>query len=120
MTTQMQPAASPRDTFLTVDEIGARYRWGRTKAYEMTKSKGFPRPIGGAYRLDTLYAWDDRVFAGELTGKPDPKPRKTTQKTTAPAPAADTALTAEKAQALLTAPDYVDPTKRRRGTRSAD
>lgn len=63
-----QSAAAPRHTFLTTREVFARYDWKRTNGYLMLKSTGFPRPISGKYRLDTLMAWEDRVLAGQLTG----------------------------------------------------
>jgi hypothetical protein len=56
--------ADPTHTFLVPAEVFARYRWGRTKGYQMLKSAGFPRAIGGAYRLDTLTAWEEEQLAG--------------------------------------------------------
>jgi hypothetical protein len=64
---------SPHHTYLTSREVIARFRWGRTFGYQMLASTGFPRTIGGRYRLDTLIAWEDRVLSGELTGRPDPR-----------------------------------------------
>ena len=49
----------PRHTFLKPQEVIARYRWGRTRGYLELKKAGFPRPIGGNYRLDTLIVWED-------------------------------------------------------------
>ncbi len=40
--------ADPTNTFLTPAEVIRRYRWGRTKGYQMLRSPGFPRAIGGA------------------------------------------------------------------------
>jgi hypothetical protein len=54
----------PRHTFLKSREVIARFRWGRTRGYLELKKPGFPRPIGGNYRLDTLIAWEDRCLAG--------------------------------------------------------
>ena len=62
---------SPNHTYLTSREVIARFRWGRTFGYQMLSSTGFPRTIGGRYRLDTLIDWEDRVLSGELTGRPD-------------------------------------------------
>jgi hypothetical protein len=64
---------SPNHTYLTSREVIARFRWGRTYGYQILASTGFPRTIGGRYRLDTLIAWEDRVLSGELTGRPDPR-----------------------------------------------
>lgn len=61
----------PRHVFHSATEVIVRFGWGRTYGYQMLKSTGFPRPIGGRYRLDTVMIWEDRVLAGELTGKPD-------------------------------------------------
>jgi len=52
----------PRHTFLKPQEVIARYRWGRTRGYLELKKAGFPRPIGGNYRLDTLIVWEDRCL----------------------------------------------------------
>jgi hypothetical protein len=51
----------PRHVFLTPAEVMARYRWGRTKGYEVMRSRrdGFPRSVGGRYRLDNLLMWED-------------------------------------------------------------
>lgn len=40
----------------------------------MLRSEGFPPPIGGAYRLDALMAWENGVLSGELPGVPDASP----------------------------------------------
>ncbi len=54
----------PRHTFLTAQEVIARYGWGRTKGYRMLRQPGFPSPVGGdRYRLDALMAWEDRQVA---------------------------------------------------------
>jgi len=53
------PGGDPRHTFLKPQEVIARYRWGRTRGYLELKKASFPRPIGGAYRLDTLIDWED-------------------------------------------------------------
>ena len=52
----------PRHVFLTPAEVMARYRWGRTKGYEVMRRhcNGFPQAIGGRYRLDSLLGWEDR------------------------------------------------------------
>lgn len=60
----------PRHTFLTPREVFTRFRWGKTKGYEVLKQVGFPLPIGGAYRLDLLMAWEDRVLTGAENGSP--------------------------------------------------
>lgn len=54
----------PRHTFLTSQEVLDRYRWKRTKGYEMLRSPGFPRPVANRYRLDSLLAWEDALLAG--------------------------------------------------------
>ena len=59
----------PRHTFLKSQEVIARFRWGRTRGYLELKKPGFPRPIGGNYRLDTLIAWEDRCLAGDVPEK---------------------------------------------------
>lgn len=52
----------PRHVFLTPAEVMSRYRWGRTKGYEVmrTRRDGFPGAISGRYRLDMLLRWEDR------------------------------------------------------------
>jgi hypothetical protein len=52
----------PRHVFLTPAEVMARYRWGRTKGYDVMRSRrdGFPRPIAGRYRLDSLLVWEEQ------------------------------------------------------------
>lgn len=67
---------SPRDIFLTSKEVIARYRWGRTRGYEMLKRPGFPKRVAGAYRLDTLHAWEDGQLTGSLAveGAEEPQP----------------------------------------------
>lgn len=67
--------ADPQHTFLCSDEVFLRYRWKRTKGYQMLMSPGFPRPIGGRYRLDTLIAWEARVLAGDLEHESPPAHR---------------------------------------------
>jgi hypothetical protein len=57
-------AADLKNTFLTPAEVFLRYRWGRTKGYQMLRAPGFPRSVGGAYRLDTLAAWEEDQLAG--------------------------------------------------------
>ena len=57
-------SAPPEHTFLTPAQVFARYRWGRSKGYEMLRSPGFPPRIGDAYRLDTLVAWEQGQLAG--------------------------------------------------------
>jgi hypothetical protein len=64
--------ANPQHTFMCSREVFLRYRWKRTKGYQMLTSPGFPRPIGGRYRLDTLIAWESRVLAGDLEQEPTP------------------------------------------------
>jgi predicted DNA-binding transcriptional regulator AlpA len=50
----------PRHTFLTAQEVIARYGWGRTKGYQVLRRRDFPKPVAGdRYRLDTLMAWED-------------------------------------------------------------
>jgi hypothetical protein len=60
--TTTHPVGDPRHTFLKSQEVIARFRWGRTRGYLELKKPGFPRPIGGNYRLDTLIAWEDRCL----------------------------------------------------------
>ena len=64
--TTTHPVGDPRHTFLKPQEVIARFRWGRTRGYLELKKPGFPRPIGGNYRLDTLIAWEDRCLAGDV------------------------------------------------------
>ena len=59
--------------FLTPAEVMARYRWGRTKGYEVMRSRrdDFPCALGGRYRLDSLPVWEDRqlgLSSGEQLG----------------------------------------------------
>ena len=56
------PIVDPRHVFLTAAEVMARYQWGRTKGYEVmrTRRDGFPGAISGRYRLDTLLHWEDQ------------------------------------------------------------
>jgi len=65
--TTTHPVGDPRHTFLKPQEVIARFRWGRTRGYLELKKPGFPRPIAGNYRLDTLIAWEDRCLAGRRT-----------------------------------------------------
>jgi len=67
--TTTNPVGDPRHTFLKPQEVIARFRWGRTRGYLELKKPGFPRPIGGNYRLDTLIAWEDRCLAGDVPPK---------------------------------------------------
>lgn len=68
----------PRHTFLTAQEVIARYGWGRTKGYQVLRRENFPRPVAGdRYRLDTLMAWEDsqvqeRQRSAEHTSTPFP------------------------------------------------
>jgi hypothetical protein len=55
--------ASPEHTFLTTSQVFQRYRWGRTRGYEIISSTGFPPRIGGSFRLDTLLDWEERELA---------------------------------------------------------
>jgi hypothetical protein len=52
----------PRHVFLTPAEVITRYRWGRTKGYEvmLTRRDGLPGAISGRYRLDTLLRCEDQ------------------------------------------------------------
>ena len=59
-------AQGPEHIFLTKQEVIARYRWSRSKGYEVMQSSDFPRDIEGRYRLDTLLAWEQ----ARLTPKP--------------------------------------------------
>lgn len=55
---------APEYTFLTAQQVTARYGWGQTKGYRMLRSEGFPRPIGGdRYRLDGLMDWESHQQA---------------------------------------------------------
>lgn len=69
----------PEHTFLTAQQVIARYGWGRTKGYRMLRSEGFPHPIGGdRYRLDALMQWEGRQQSQAAESKPRPElpPRK--------------------------------------------
>jgi hypothetical protein len=46
----------PRRLSLTPAAVMARYRWVRTKGYEVMRNRpnGVPEAIGGRYRLDSL------------------------------------------------------------------
>ena len=68
------PIVDPRHVFLTTAEVMARYQWGRTKGYEVmrTRRDGFPLGIGGRYRLDTLLRWEDEHLG--LAPKPATSP----------------------------------------------
>jgi hypothetical protein len=44
----------PGHVFLPAQEVTVRYGWGRAYGYQLLKITGFPRQIGGRYRLDTL------------------------------------------------------------------
>jgi hypothetical protein len=59
MATTHPGGGDPFHTFLKPQEVIARYRWGRTRGYLELKKAGFPRPIGGNYRLDSLIVWED-------------------------------------------------------------
>ena len=53
-------APDPLHSFLTAQEVIARYGWGRTKGYQTLRSRGFPRAVGrDRYRLDSLLVWED-------------------------------------------------------------
>jgi predicted DNA-binding transcriptional regulator AlpA len=66
---QLPEGADPRHVFLTMRDLIARYGWGRTKCYEMTRRDDFPRPVGGdRYRLDTLMAWEDAQLGDQHRG----------------------------------------------------
>lgn len=81
-------STSPRDVFLTLSEVSARYRWGRTKTAEMRRTPGFPATIGGVYRLDTLHAWEDRLLAtGTDPSRAVPRPRSKPAPEAPPPPA---------------------------------
>jgi hypothetical protein len=56
----------PKHTFLKAKEVFVRYKWGRTKGYQVLQRPGFPRAIEGSYRLDTLIAWEDAQLAQVL------------------------------------------------------
>lgn len=60
-TGEHESIVDPRHVFLTPAEVMARYRWGRTKGYQVMRSRpgGFPRAVGGRYRLDSLLNWED-------------------------------------------------------------
>ncbi len=74
---QVADNISPRDVFLTLTEVAQRYRWGRTKTAEMRRTPGFPKALGGVYRLDTLQAWEDRLLAAEADlSRTIPAPRR--------------------------------------------
>ena len=63
----------PEHTFLTAQQVIARYGWGRTKGYRMLRSDDFPRPIGGdRYRLDVLMEWEGRQQSGGAPPRPFP------------------------------------------------
>ena len=135
MTNNTMPASSghpnSRHTFLTGGAVIARFDWGRTYGYRMLFSTGFPRAIGGRYRLDTLLQWEDRVLSGELPGRPDVSAQTSTSPTSGvevvpthlqdPTPAQPAADPASTDPALTVR--VVAPTRRRtrgsRGTRRA-
>ena len=80
-------AASPgaellQHTFLTSKEVVARYRWGRTKGYQVLRSDDFPCAIAGAYRLDTLIAWEELQLRGSKPASADQGPPENTGATT--------------------------------------
>lgn len=101
ITAAYEPAhTDPRDIYLKAEEVHRRYTWGRTLGYGMLRSTGSPRAIGGRYCLDTLLAWDARVLAGELTGRPDARSRAAKRAPgTQPETAAATSTTANIALA---------------------
>jgi hypothetical protein len=128
MTHNELPATSghkdPRHTFLSSKEVIARFGWGRTYGYQMLKATGFPAAIGGRYRLDTLMAWEDRVLAGELSGRPETSEEPSDLGSELEAggiTAPDQSTTASTAVPHLAVEELVAaPTRRRtRGTRRA-
>ena len=62
-TTEQVTGPDPRSIFLTPVEVMARRRWGRTKGYARMAQPDFPPLLDGAYRLDTLLAFEDRELA---------------------------------------------------------
>ena len=67
----------PLHKFLTTQQVIARYGWGRTKGYQMLRSRGFPRPVGGdRYRLDSLLVWEDVQISEAKPAPPSLPPRK--------------------------------------------
>jgi hypothetical protein len=82
MSTQHSHASivDPRHVFLTPAEVMTRYPWGRTKGYEVmrTRRDGFPGAVGGRYWLDTLLRWEDERLglASEPPALPQLPPRK--------------------------------------------
>ncbi|HEX3005159.1 MAG TPA: hypothetical protein VHO27_13180 [Angustibacter sp.] len=128
MTYNIVPASAgltaPRHTFLSSKEVIARFGWGRTYGYQMLKSAGFPAAIGGRYRLDTLMAWEERVLAGELSGRPatpEGRPAVDSELETDRITAPDQSATISTAAPDPAAEDLVAaPTRRRtRGIRRA-
>ena len=70
-------APDPLHNFLTAQEVIARYGWGRTKGYQMLRSRGFPRPVGrDRYRLDSLLNWEDVQISQVRPALPSLPPRK--------------------------------------------
>ena len=70
-------APNPLHNFLTAQDVIARYGWGRTKGYQMLRSRGFPRPIGrDRYRLDSLIVWEDAQISEARPAPPSLPARK--------------------------------------------
>jgi len=68
---------APLHAFLTAKDVMARYGWGRTKGYQMLRSRGFPRPVGrDRYRLDSIMAWEDAQIKDVVITVPSLPPRK--------------------------------------------
>lgn len=70
-------ASDPLHMFLTAQQVIARYGWGRTKGYQMLRSRGFPRPVGrDRYRLDSLLVWESAQISEAKPALPSLPPRK--------------------------------------------
>ncbi|MBT9254422.1 hypothetical protein KMZ32_01780 [Phycicoccus sp. MAQZ13P-2] len=79
----------PRHTYLSRKEVITYFGWGRSKGYSMLipEHTGFPRSVGGRYRLDTILAWEEAVLAGDVEPKlPSRAPSKAGVPVGIPAP----------------------------------
>ena len=112
---QREPAEGglPQDTFLTCKEVIARYRWGRTKGYQVLRSEDFPCAIAGVYRLDTLIAWEELQLHGSKPAPAGQSEPATTGATTGKKPGS----TAPEADNHIT---ELPPRRRTRGTNTKE
>jgi hypothetical protein len=116
-------------TFLTSEQVFARYGKRRTAGYHLLHSERFPNRVAGKYRLDTLLAWEeenlhpqeqDADSRGRDTGMEDSDPDLTGEvpaegDPTAPAQASpDSAVTPGEQRSSL------PPRRRSRGRKRGD